>query len=63
MNGDYILDESKEEVRLKRRLAEAVAKYALAVEENMRLRAEIERLNQFIDSTSRKERVYVPQIN
>lgn len=63
MSSDYILDESKEEVRLKRRLAEVVAKYALAVEDNMRLQGEIERLSKFIDNTSRKERVNVPQIN
>jgi len=63
MNGDFILDESKEEVRLKRLLAKVAADYAEVVEENMRLRGEIERLSQFIDSISRKEKVYVPQIN
>jgi cell division septum initiation protein DivIVA len=63
MNGDFILDESKEEVRLKRLLAKVAADYAEVVEENMKLRGEIERLNKFIGNTSRKERVYVPQIN
>lgn len=63
MQHDHFIDETKEEVRLKRRLAEVVAKYALAVEENIKLRAEIERLNDFISNTSRKERSYAPQIN
>lgn len=63
MPSDYFIDELKEEVRLKRRLAEVVAKYALAVEENILLRAEVERLNDMISSTSRKERSYVPKIN
>jgi hypothetical protein len=63
MTNNYCIDEMKEEVRLKRRLAEVVGKYALAVEENILLRAEVERLNDMISSTSRKERSYVPQIN
>lgn len=63
MSKDYCIDESKEEVRLKRKLAEVLVDYSLVVEESILLRAEIERLNNFIASTSRKERPNVPQIN
>lgn len=63
MTNNYCIDESKEEVRLKRKLAEVLVDYCLVVEESILLRAEIERLNNFIASTSRKERPNVPQIN
>lgn len=62
MQHDYFIDEQKEEVRLKRKLAEVVAAYAMAVEENMLLRAEVSLLLRQQESTN-KERSYVPQVN